>query len=256
MKFAWIMLILLFSETAMALCPFSKQLFSSLKEETLIILYKNCAEGMNDDDSQAKLAEIYDKGTPAIPRNLQKALFYYQLSADNGNAASQARLAQLYMELDKSREGRADVYGYLTSIVPVADLDNGKGKNKAKDFQGELVHPYVLLMLANEKPANKWYYPTNELEAPSFAKSLFKNYQIDKQKKEQLSRQATAWKKRKLLEMARQIFSEAEYRNFVAILYPSTGQADSFKRSQALQAFKEKVQQKKQQDLEGAKAFY
>ena len=243
----------LISGTAMAFCPFSERLQKSLKGETVIALYKNCAESMNDDASQAKLAEIYDKGTPAIPKDIKKALFYYQLSADNGNAASQARLAQIYMELDKSREGRSDLYGYLASIAPVSP--NGKMKNQ-QDFQGELVHPYVLLMLSNEKPENKWYYPTKEVQAPAYAKILYSNYQIDEAKKKQLLQQASRWKKRKLLEIARQLLSDAEYRAFVETMYPANGQPDKFKRSQLLKDFQEKVKKYKQQDAESAKAFY
>ena len=243
MKIFLLLLSLSISGVAMASCPLAEM--SSLSEKQSLVLYKNCAERQNDDASQAKLATIYDKGTASTARDLKKALFYYQLSADNGNAVSQARLAQLYMELDKNREGRADLYGYLESIMPVSEMPNVAEDNQADDFSGELVHPYVLLMLANEKAANKWYYPSTELEAPAFAKTLFHNYQIDDAKKQQLSRQATQWKKRKLLEMARQLLSDDEYRAFVEALYPAVGQADAFKRNQALKEFQEKVKQYK-----------
>ena len=224
---------------AVANCPLAE--LSSLSEKQALALYKNCAEMQNDDASQAKLAAMYDKGTALVPRDLKKTLCYYQLSADNGNAVSQSRLAQLYMELDKSREGRADLYEYLESIMPVSELSFLAEEKQADDFDGELVHPYVLLMLANEKVANKWYYPSAELEAPAFAKTLFHNYQIDEAKKQQLLRQATQWKKRKLLEMARQVLSNEEYSAFMAALYPSVGQGDAFKRNQALKEFQEKI---------------
>ena len=84
----------------------------------------------------------------------------------------------------------------------------------------------------------------------------FKNYKIDEAKKKQLTRQATLWKKRKLLELARQILSEAEYQTFSETIYPTNGQADAFKRNQALKAFQEKVKQKKQQDAASAKTLY
>ncbi len=238
----------LVSGVAVANCPLAEQAGSFLKEGQLLPLYKHCAETMNDDDSQAKLAKIYDTGSDNVSKDLKKALFYYQLSADNGNAASQARLAQLYMELDQSREGRSDLYDYLASISPVTEMSTPINQKQEGDFSGELVHPYVLLMLANEKASNKWYYPTQVLEAPAFAKTLLNNYNIDEQKKRQLSQQATQWKKRKLLEMARQILSDDEYRLFVAILYPTQGQADAFRRNQMLKDFQEKVRQYRQQD--------
>lgn len=256
MRFIWIICSLFISGAAFAFCPFSERLQKTLKEESIVALYKNCAEVMNDDGAQAKLAAIYDKGTPAIPRDLKKALLYYQLSADNGNAASQARLAQLYMELDKNREGRADLYGYLQSILPVSVTDSEGQVQNPNGFRGELVHPYVLLMLANEKAENKWYYPTKELQAPPFAKVLFNSYQVDAKKKKTLLQQASQWKKRKLLEIAEQILTKDEYRNFVETLYPANGQPDKFKRSQLLQQFQDKVKKYKEEDLASAKAFY
>jgi len=251
MKRCVVMLVLLVSTSCWAFCLFSESLLSTLREESALNLYKSCAEGMNDDASQAKLAQMYDKGTAPVKQNIKKALYYYQLSSDNGNAESQARLAQLYMELDRDREGRRSLYGYMNDVIAVPNAEGNRD-----DFKGELVHPYVLLMLANEKPANKWYYPTDVKQAPTYAANLFRNYKIDDEKKKLLTKQATAWKKRKLLEMAKQILSKDEYREFIGTLYPENGQVDAFKRSQMLKKFQEKVAVKKQQDQESAKAFH
>ena len=247
---------LLLAEQAFAFCPYADNLKNSMQEASFLALYQNCAEGLNDDGAQAKLAEIYDKGTPSTMKNLKKAIFYYQLSAENGNAYSQARLAQLYMELDQSRDGRAALHEYLDSVVPVSSFSDEGQESEVETFGGELVHPYVLLMLANEKPANKWYYASDVLSAPPFAKTLLNQYKIDEQRKKQLTREASRWKKRKLLEIASQLLSGAEYQEFVQTLYPLTGKADEFKRQQLLNNFKVKVEQKKKEDLEGAKAFY
>ena len=240
--------------SAKALCPFSDNVFSSLKEESQIAFYKSCAEGMNDDESQVKLAELYLNGTTGIPRDIKKALFYYQLSADNGNAESQARLAQLYMELDKNPDGRRELYAYKASIMP--SMGRMFSKNADNDFKGEFLHPYVLLVLSTEKASNKWYYPTTVVQAPEYAAKLLQSYKLEEAKKKELLRQATAWKKRKLLEIAQQILPQNEYDNFVNTLYPTKGQPDNFKRSQALRSFQEKVQEYKKQDEESAKAFY
>ena len=236
------------SFSAQAFCPFSPNLLNALSEDSVVALYRTCAEGMNDDFSQAYLANVYDRGTTTIPKDTKKALYYYQLSADNGNAESQARLTQLYMELDKDRSGRSDLYSYVNTVIPLPSAED--------DFKGELMHPYILLMLSNEKPENKWYYPTAVKKAPAYAVTLFNNYQIDGEKKKQLAAYASAWKKRKLLEIARQILSQNEYTNFVNTLYPANGKADEFKRNQLLKQFREKVNLKQQQDQEGAKAFY
>ena len=78
----------------------------------------------------------------------------------------------------------------------------------------------------------------------------------DENKKKTLIKQATAWKKRKLLEVAKQILSETEYQTFVNTLYPQVGYGDPFQRNQALTEFQEKLKQRRQQDLENAKTFY
>ena len=232
-----------------AFCPFSDAFLSSLKPESSITFYNNCALHLNDDASQEKLAALYEQGSSAVPKDIKKAIYYYQLSAENGNAASQSRLAQIYMAMDKDKDTRQVWYDYKKSIGFSGDVNS-------KEFKGDLVHPYVLLMLANEKPANKWYYPTKELVAPVYAQQLFKSYKIDDEKKKALAAQATAWKKGKLLELAEQILTPEEYAEFENTLYPKEGKADAFKRNQTLQAFKEKVEAYRKQDEESAKAFY
>lgn len=248
MRCGILMLILGISFGAHAFCPFSDALLKTLNGEAAISLYKNCAERMNDDNAQAYLAKIYDQGSPSIPRNLKKALYYYQLSADNGNAESQARLAQLYMQLDKDKQGRAELHNYMKNIVAFPTGEN--------EFQGELIHPYVLLTLANEKPENKWFYPTKVKKAPTYATNLHKNYKLTEEKKKQLMHQAVAWKKRKLLEIAQQLLPEKEYLAFKTALYPPNGQVDAFKRKQLMEQFQERVKKQQEQDQENAKAFY
>lgn len=234
---------------AQANCPVSPSHVGSFEEGSAMLIYKACAEVFNDDEAQAKLAAIYDKGTENIKPNIKKALFYYQLSAENGNALSQGRLAELYIELDKSPQNRALFYDYLDSIFV-----NSLIQNKQDTPQGELLHPYVLLILANEKADNKWYYSTTVKTPSANAQALYRNYSIDEEQKKQFMKQATAWKQRKLLERARITLSPQEYQNFVDTLYPASGQADTFRRNQTLKEFKEKLQQ--QQDQKNAKAVH
>lgn len=225
-----------FVTAAQASCPMGFSFMKTMSEEQMLVSYKACAELYNDDEAQAKLAELYDKGTATFSPDIKRALFYYQLSAENGNAVSQGRLAELYIELDKDRENRAVMYEYLNSIFV-------NQQQEESSFHGELVHPYVLLILANEKAANKWYYPTKVKEPSPTAQTLYQNYQIDEAKKKQFMQQATAWKKRKLLDVAKEVLSAQEYQTFVNKLYPTSGHADAFQRSQALKEFQEKFQQ-------------
>jgi len=256
MRLFFMLGLLLTATYTQAACLFSDSLAATLDERSVISLYQSCAEGMNDDAAQARLAAIYEKGGSTVLQDLKKAMYYYQLSAENGNANSQARLAQLYMQFDKGKSNRAFLYNYMGSIAPVQNTTQKSGAKTEPNTQGGLLHPYVLLMLANEKPENKWYYPTNVIQAPPYAAKLLKEYKIDEEKKKQLTRQATQWKKRKLLEAARQILPAAEYQDFVNTLYPTSGQPDTFKRKELLKSFQEKVKIKKQQDAASAKTLY
>ena len=256
MRLFFILGILLATTYTQAACLFSDTLAASLDERSVISLYKSCAEGMNDDAAQARLAAIYENGSNTVLQDLKKALYYYQLSADNGNANSQAHLAQLYLQFDKGKRNRAFLYDYMGTIAPAQNTSQKSGTKTEADNQGGLLHPYVLLMLANEKPENKWYYPTKVIKAPDYAVKLLKEYKIDEERKKQLTRQATQWKKRKLLEVARQILPETEYQDFVNTLYPTSGQPDTFKRKALLKSFQEKVELKKKQDAASAKTLY
>ncbi len=249
MRFGIILGILMMSVSASAFCPHPLGYMDKAKSAKDLFIYKNCAEGYNDDAAQAKLAKIYDKGSEYIQKNPKKALYFYQLSAENGNAESQARLAQLLIEADKSPKTREMVYDYLDSVVPMYPDD----KNK---YDGSLMHPYLLLLLANENPENKWYYPSAVTEVPDFGKSLYRTYGVNETQKKNLMKKASEWKKRKILDMANQLLDKKEFQEFEETLYPKKGAADEFKRSQALAQLKAKVEQQKEQERKDAATFY
>jgi len=252
MRYGILISLLFVAHTVHAVCPYPKSMLESLPPEQVVHIYEGCAVSSNDDDSQIKLARWYEKGENGVPKNIKKALYYYQLSADNGNAEAQTRLAYFYQQYDQSKEGRAVLKDYSSSLFKGWNLSLGSESG----FQGEFLHPYALLVLANEKPENKWYYLTNTLTPPDYARSLLKAYKLTDEKKKQLTRQATAWKKRKLLEMARQILPKDEYQSFVSTVYPTKEKADAFKRSQLLKEFRKKVEDRKKQDAEVAKIIY
>ena len=207
MRLIFLGILLGLSYSAHAVCPLPHDSSLSLENAKVRVVYQGCAEGMNDDYAQARLAAFYDKGAKSTPRELSKALYYYQLSADNGNAVSQARLAELYVELDKNAQGRKVLHDYLDSVVSMSDETK---KANTDDIWVSLTHPYVLLLLANEKPEGKWYYPTEQKVAPEKARNLLGQYKVDAARKRSYVQQASAWKQKKLLEIAKQVLSGAE----------------------------------------------
>lgn len=240
MKKWGILLVLLWSTAGYGICEiaaqteFEKGLASAIKQ------YEQCALSKNDDDILVLLAKTYLNGENGIEKNIQKALLFYQLSAENGNAQSQVELSKLLTQMDEKENTRQVLKTYLSKMKFFM-------KNQDETtFDGEFLHPYALLALAAEPVNQKWYYPTDVLTAPD-AKSLLKKYKISAQKKTVVMKGATAWKQRKMMEAAQEIYSPADYEKFVQIVKPANGRADGFARSQAvlklqkdIQAYKEK----------------
>ncbi len=223
-----------FSVSVYASCPDGDLLYRSNPEKA-IKAYQNCALLENDEDSQIRLAEIYKAGGKNIKKNEMKALLFYHLAADNGNALAQTKLAKLLLEMDKDVNKREIVKSYMKQIQISLKNDGDSA------FKGEVLHPYVLLMLAGEPSAQKWYYPTKTKYSEE-AIMLLKNYRLDADKKRKLLNQGAKWKQRKMMETAREVLSFEEYQKFSETLFPKRGKADPFLRKQAINELKNKVQ--------------
>ena len=236
----FIVLIFLFiTHTAFAACPVADKIAREKGMDKALPVYINCALYQNDDETQNYLAGIYEKGLGSISKNLNRALLFYHLSAENGNASSMVVLSNLLRQLDETEDGRQQLLTYLKKIR--LNLE----KTRQTSFSGQLLHPYALLLLAAEKPDVKWFYTTTKKSDPRATK-LLKEYQIDDVKKEEIVREATHWKQRKLVDIAKDALSSSEFRTFYQTLYPETGRADAFKRSQALNHLKEKIESRQQ----------
>ncbi len=200
-------------------------------------VYQDCALIENDDDAQYFLASLYQRGGDGVSPSTGKALLFYHLSAENGNARSQTELAKLLLKLDETSQGRQEIQSYLRKI------QTALGQNESNPFKGELLHPYTLLLLAQENGKQKWYYPT-KMTTSTEATALLKNYKVDPQKRAQALRDASSWKRKKMLEAAKEVFSPQEYQVFYQSIYPKEGRSDPFTRSQELEKLKKQIYQK------------
>ena len=218
MQMKWLGLIsILWSFSVNAACQMAEMMQEISTPEQQLMLYENCAVNQNDDETQSMLAQQYATGTGGVKKDLNRALYYYQLSAENGNAESQAQLARLYMEVDRSPATRKLLTTYLKTIraVDLQELATMQGKTIPPEvFKGELVHPYALLLLASEAEDNKWFYPSKIRKAPDYVEKLLKDYQLDEEKKKKQMQVASAWKRRKLLESAYYVLPDDEYEVF------------------------------------------
>lgn len=227
--------------SAFASCPQAEKVAASSGVSSAVYLYESCALKFNDDASQILLARLYRSGKEGLLENAQKALLFYHLSAENGNAAAQTEFAEWLLMLDETEEGRALLQTYLAKVqTRLASQEEGR-------FKGELLHPYTLLLLASEKESSKWYYPSKQRQEPRAA-VLLRRYNISPEKKEQALRDATLWKNKKLRQTASIVLSKEDYREFVEKIFPARGKTDPFQRQQAVDMLRDAVTRFEQAD--------
>ena len=229
--------LLLWTLTVHAACPGADVIARTNSLRKALPIYITCALQGNDDETQLYLAQIYETGKGDILKNTQRALLFYHLGSENGNASAMVGLSKLLTRLDSNNKTREEIPLYLEKI-----RSNLAG-NLGQSFRGQLLHPYTLLLLASEKQSAKWFYPTNTKSDPNAA-SLLKAYTIDSQKKQACLKEASQWKQRRMMDIAREVFSVREYNNFYDILYPDVGLPDPFAREQAVNRLKERVERK------------
>ena len=197
---------LMFSVSVYANCPLADYLFKKKNEIGAVEALRNCALNLNDDESQIKLARAYAKGDYGLKRDANQSLYFYQLSAENGNALAQVNLAESLIIADEKPKSRKKVLEYYIKLMLLSKDKVGENR-----YAGEIIHPYAWLKLASESPDKKWYYPSLERAAPAKTLSLLRNYQIPEEMKKFAMRQATQFKTRKILQLAKEILPSDEY---------------------------------------------
>ncbi len=223
-----------FSTALSAACPEGDKLYSKSAKAS-VPAYQLCAVQDNDEFSQVRLADLFKKGSKNVEKNETKALLFYHLAANNGNAYAQTELAKLILMMDEDEEKRKKLASYMKQIKSASQNAD------EFEFKGELLHPYVWLLLASEDASQKWYYPSTK-KYSSEAAALIKNYQLPDEKKRELIFIASQWKQQKMMQTAKEVLAESEYKTFKDTLFPKQGKADSFLRKQALTNLKDKVE--------------
>ena len=235
MKYILFTLIIFFTLPCLSDCPNGEKIARENGLKTAIPILAECALYENDDDTQLYLGQIYETGQGGIPKSIQKALLFYHLAAENGNAKGQVQLSLLMTKLDSQESTRTVILDYFSKL-------NAQLKNRSKSsFQGQMLHPYALLALSAEDSKNKWFYNT-KTKTDSRAKTLLNTYQIEPAEKETALRNASLWKQRKMLDTAREVLSPTEYQKFSDTLYPPVGRVDAFARSRAVQELQRKLE--------------
>ena len=235
-KFLFV-LALLFSFQARAdMCDTAAAIAAEQGLAKAVLHYESCALDTNNDAAEFLLAGAYETGGQGISKNTQKALLFYHLSAENGNAKAQRALAKLLLKLDETPKDREQVQAYLSKM-------HAAYKNAPSDeFKGELLHPYTLLLLAAEKPDAKWYYPSDVTISDEAGADL-RAYKISDAKRVQALKDASAWKQKKMMQAAKELYSSADYESFKNAVAPARGKADVFTKNQAIAKLQKAVKE-------------
>jgi hypothetical protein len=236
-------LILGFGANSFASCPDGDILLEKKMEKQAIDAYTACAEDQNDPQAQFFLGKAYQNGQNGLKADLNNALFYYQLSAENGYAPAQVRLAKILSSLMTNNETVIlETYQQILKSLEAQEL-TFEQKNQIADKAVRGLPAYAWLLLAADKKENKWFLPAGE-SSDDQALSLLKimEKQISPADKKAAIRQASKWKEKKLLQAAKEVLTEREYLSFYQTLYPTMKKADPKARGQALQYLKQKIQ--------------
>ncbi len=232
MKYPLFLLMLLFSLNAAAFCPIADAAAKKNGMDFAIPLYIRCALSKNDDETQLMLARFYQKQQ----KNTTQSLFYYHLSADNGNAMAQTELAELLLKMDKNPNTRMEILNYYKTTEEMNNF------NRMTGFKSLRISPYALLFLANEPAEKKWYYPSKTKSDPTASRQL-KNYSqtISEAKKNKALQEVQAFKNKKVIEAAQTLLTPAEYQTFQAAVFPQAGVPDAFTAKQQIDLLKERI---------------
>ena len=175
--------------------------------------------------------------------NYKQAVNYYRMCATREDASSMYKLASLYAKglgISSPDKKAARKYylkaanlGYAPAQMMIgADLilENASSTDKTEG--------YKWLLLAAEKPDNKWIYPLSDTadsgKAVQYLKQL--NSLVSSREKKDAMAAAGVFKQQKVFQMAKLIFNQDEYNDFMAD-YEKEGDA----RAEALEYLRQKA---------------
>ena len=211
--------------TALAFCPMGELYQQAGKEFDAWAQYQACADVNNDAPSQLYIGQIYLKGNANVQQNLTRALNYFRKGAENGYAPAQRQLAVLMQEIEElGPDGQQALNDFE---------DNWRQENNSSR---KTMSALSWMMLAAEKPENKWFY-FSENVLDKEAVSLLPKFKANLSPKqiEEAQKAATAWKQEQLLRQAKKLLSDEAYKDFKQIIYPDKNVKTKISRLQAVE---------------------
>ena len=127
-------------------CCWGGEVFAQmpLPDKDLDLLWQSKMAVYGDADGQYRLAQIYEKGT-GVPRDLEKAIHYYQLSATQNYLPSALELGRLFSNEKAVRDEKKSIEWYTYAA--------NRGEIQAENY---LFHYYDELPEPDKKQAFYW----------------------------------------------------------------------------------------------------
>ncbi len=192
---------------ANAACPLGQAYEKAKNAGGAWFAYKGCADNFKDAESQVYIAMQYLNGSDFAQQNLATAFQYFRAAAEDGYAPAQRELAKLMVALeDIGPEGKAALADF--------EKDWQTKSNSTRPPMSAL----AWMILAAEKAENKWFYMAPAI-ADAEALNLLSQYRSKMDSKVAES-QAVAFKQEQLMQQARNLLTDAAYKDFESIIYP------------------------------------
>ncbi len=171
------------------------------------------------------------------------AVSYYYMCIDRGEAEAGYRLGSLYYQGKGGKKADRETARTLFKIAAERGNTSAQGLLGVMIITGDgakepaKAEGYKWLLLANEKPENKWFYlqtPTEEAKIKDYIARFSKH--LTTEEKTESRRLAAKWKQERINQNAKAIFSAKEYESFIR-RYNSAGST----RRQAIDDFTTEV---------------
>ena len=204
MKRIYSFIFLFFTWGVLAACPLGEASLTVKNYAQAQQFFKGCALVDNDAQAQYALARLYQEGfLPGAEQKLQ-TLKYLRFAAENGYGPAQYELALLMLDFLRTPEGQAVLSHHSEQQRQI------KIQRKQPLLQ---MSPLAWMLLAAERAENKWFYTAPPVYVPQ-AEQALKDAHLTPFHLKEIQMQATQWKQNKLLHVARQIMTEAEWQRF------------------------------------------
>ncbi|MBE6449618.1 MAG: sel1 repeat family protein [Alphaproteobacteria bacterium] len=211
--------------SALAFCPMGELYQKAGRAFDAWSQYQACADENNDASSQLYVGQVYLDGNSNVQQSLNMALRYFRMASENGYAPAQRKLAILMQDMEELGDMGVKA---LESFEDAWRQENNSDRKTMSALSW--------MMLAAEKPENKWFYfSENVLDKEAVQLLPQMKSGMSPEQIEMAQKSATAWKQEQLLKQAKFLLDDTAYEDFKQIIYPDKNVKTKISRAQAVE---------------------